>query len=707
MNFNQLSGSIPPELGNLSTLQGLGLNVNQLTGSIPTQLGSLASLQYLGLSSNQLSGNIPAELGSLANLQYLILSHNQLSGSIPAELGSLANLQYLYLSNNDLTSSIPPELGSPTSLQDLSLSHNQLSGSIPLELGSLTNLQYLSLNSNQLTGSIPPELGNLSNLAHLILQNNQLSGSIPPELGSLVNLADLDLQSNQLSGSIPPELGNLTNLVYIDLGNNQLSGSIPPELASLTNVIELYLHINQLTGSIPPELGDLANLHVLNLSTNQLTGTIPSELGNLASVTSLSLDENQLSSSIPPELGSLTNLQYLRLHNNALEGEIPSSITNLTNLYDDTGVDIGYNTLTSSNPAVIAFLADKDPDWADTQTISPTGLGIDAVGTTEVTLTWMPITYTQDGGYYEVYTATQPGGPFNLVGDTITKTASAYTVTNLLPGTTYYFQLRTYTPAHGDQQNDLWSAYTEIISATTIAHVVADFTASPTSGIAPLTVTFTNTSSGDYDTTLWDFGDGITSTLDKPDHMYLAAGIYTVTLTVSGLGGLDTLTQANFITVSNGAETLVSPEEGGALIYTDTTGTELIIEIPAGAVTETLTLRYTENNDPITPPAGFGFANLAFDLTAYLNGVALENFVFQKPITITIAYTDADVAGLNEGALALYYWDGSAWADAACGAYVRDLEANLLSVPICHLSGFGLFARESFITYLPQAMRKP
>ena len=50
-----------------------------------------------GVGYNQLTGGIPAELGNLANLQHLYLSGNELTGAIPAELGNLANLQRLSL----------------------------------------------------------------------------------------------------------------------------------------------------------------------------------------------------------------------------------------------------------------------------------------------------------------------------------------------------------------------------------------------------------------------------------------------------------------------------------------------------------------------------------------------------------------------------------------------------------------------------------
>ena len=82
--------------------------------------------------------------------------------------------------------------------------------------------------------------------------------------------------------------------------------------------------------------------------------------------------------------------------------------------------------------------------------------------------------------------------------------------------------------------------------------VTADFAASPTEGVAPLAVTFTNTSSGDYTSSLWDFGDGITSTLTSPIHIYTVAGVYTVTLTVSDGIDTSTMAKAEYISVRYG-----------------------------------------------------------------------------------------------------------------------------------------------------------
>ncbi|MDY9926298.1 PKD domain-containing protein [Methanosarcina sp.] len=68
---------------------------------------------------------------------------------------------------------------------------------------------------------------------------------------------------------------------------------------------------------------------------------------------------------------------------------------------------------------------------------------------------------------------------------------------------------------------------------------VADFSASPTSGTAPLTVVFTDSSTGLPASWKWDFGDEFSSTDQNPTHTYSSAGTYTVSLTVSNSKGTD------------------------------------------------------------------------------------------------------------------------------------------------------------------------
>jgi PKD repeat protein len=105
----------------------------------------------------------------------------------------------------------------------------------------------------------------------------------------------------------------------------------------------------------------------------------------------------------------------------------------------------------------------------------------------------------------------------------------------------------------------------------------ASFSGSPRSGGAPLTVSFTDLSTGVIDKWSWSFGDGGTSTEQNPTYTYNTPGSYTVTLEVTGAGGTNTRVETAFITVTPPAEPPVasfsgSPRSGGpplAVSFTD------------------------------------------------------------------------------------------------------------------------------------------
>ena len=123
-NLGQLTGSIPPVIGNLTNLTQLILNDNQLTGTIPPEIGNLTNLTKLQLQNNQLTGSIPSEIGNLTNLEFLWLSNNQLTGEIPSEIGNLTNLTDLDLYNNQLTGEIPETICDLNLDWDWSVVHN-------------------------------------------------------------------------------------------------------------------------------------------------------------------------------------------------------------------------------------------------------------------------------------------------------------------------------------------------------------------------------------------------------------------------------------------------------------------------------------------------------------------------------------------------------------------------------------------------------
>ncbi len=420
LEFNQLNGNIPSEIGNLQQVQDLYLYSNQLTGDIPIQMGQLINLKTLEIDRNFLTGSLPPQLGNLTNLEWLLLQSNRLSGSIPPEFGDMGNLKGLVLSSNQLIGEIPPELGNLTNLRDLLLSSNLLTGSIPPEVFRETNLYTLALYGNQLTGEIPPELGTHTNLEYLSLGFNRLSGSIPSSLGNLNNLQSLYLYYNRLSGSIPSELSNIVGLRQLHLTNNKLTGVVPENLTNLVNLCTpsdnaypcwgnygLQLSYNGLntfgySGALLEFLDmndpDWAETQVvpftscsqvsdvpqsecdalvdLYTSTNGIKWTTESNwlLSNTIAdwfgiivmgghVSYIFLSNNQMSGVIPSQLGSLNNLKSLNLDGNLLTGSIPPELGDLTLLL---GLDLGDNNLTGNIPASFTQLINLcDPGIID------------------------------------------------------------------------------------------------------------------------------------------------------------------------------------------------------------------------------------------------------------------------------------------------------------------------------------------------------
>ena len=156
---------------------------------------------------------------------------------------------------------------------------------------------------------------------------------------------------------------------------------------------------------------------------------------------------------------------------------------------------------------------------------------------------------------------------------------------------------------------------------------------------------------------------------------------------------------------SGAVQGIISPEAGGSLVYTGTQTTTTTVQVPAGAVSEAVTLRFTPG-EAATPPQGYSSGHHTFDLDAYLEGDLLDGFTFGQPVTITIQYSDDDVIGLDESSLALFYRDEIGWHDAAqsCdppSVYTRDLDENRISIAICHLSHFALFGPTRPRVYLP------
>ena len=119
---NNLSGTIPTEIGQLTKLAGLDIDNNKIVGTIPTVLGNLRLMRELDLDFNLLTGTIPTEFGLMTEARefdlrkkriryssttfayqskltmsfcFCIQGDNYLSGPIPREIGNLTHITTL------------------------------------------------------------------------------------------------------------------------------------------------------------------------------------------------------------------------------------------------------------------------------------------------------------------------------------------------------------------------------------------------------------------------------------------------------------------------------------------------------------------------------------------------------------------------------------------------------------------------------------
>ncbi|NJN97722.1 MAG: hypothetical protein HC875_28400 [Anaerolineales bacterium] len=125
---------------------------------------------------------------------------------------------------------------------------------------------------------------------------------------------------------------------------------------------------------------------------------------------------------------------------------------------------------------------------------------------------------------------------------------------------------------------------------------------------------------------------------------------------------------------------------------------------PGRVATDTFALVYDEVETPSgAAPEGFVLAGLSFTLDAYLNQQLQPGYVFATPITLTVAYSDEDVADLpgGETSLELRHWDGSQWRSDGISKLSQDTANNRIVFQLAHLSEFGLFSRETQTCYLP------
>jgi PKD repeat protein len=254
-------------------------------------------------------------------------------------------------------------------------------------------------------------------------------------------------------------------------------------------------------------------------------------------------------------------------HQNNAEGQIISLQIVATDpdgdglTYSATNLppDLSINPTTGLISGALSYTAENNSPYAVTVTVS------DGAASTSVAFNWI-VAHTN-----QAPTVVNPGDQNSAEGQIISLQIVAtdpdgdlltYKATNLPPDLSINpgSGLISGSLAATAAENSPYSVTVEVSDGMGAIGIIfnwtvseapqAGFTANPTSGQAPLAVQFTDQSTGIYDTCTWDFGDGAVSTEENPTHTYLAAGVYSVTLTVSGPAGSNVETKPSYITVT-------------------------------------------------------------------------------------------------------------------------------------------------------------
>jgi PKD repeat protein len=191
----------------------------------------------------------------------------------------------------------------------------------------------------------------------------------------------------------------------------------------------------------------------------------------------------------------------------------------------------------------------------------------------------------------------------------------------------------------GSDHYPIFGDYTIVV----IQPPVANFSATPTNGVVPLTVTFTDSSSGTVTNWFWTFGDSSTSntiTATSVSHTYTTAGTYTVTETVTGTGGTNTDTNTDLITV-------LTPFQAWQLQYFGSTNSsQAQPTADADGTGQNNLFKYIAGLNPTNPASVF-----VFNVASVPNQSTEENLVF-SPAVAGCTYTPLFSTNLLNGSWA-------------------------------------------------------
>lgn len=352
---NNLTGELPPEIGNLQKLKYINVKQNFLTGEIPAGFWTLQSLEWAALAgqygeisfrTSDWNSHNHSGAGSSAGKGWY--QTNSFTGDIPEDI-DLPELVMLEIRKQFLTGVIPMAINGAPKLKAIFLNDqrgglDRLGGNLPKEIGDLTELNHFHIGTDgqgNFDGELPSEFLKLENLKHIRLANNNFSGSIP--VFATTDMRVFDLANNNFTGGFPISLfqGDNPFMSKFDISDNNLSGEITEDIIQPDerNYAPGFFDVmgNNFEGPIPFWIRSMLHKQ-MKLGLNNFTGGFPVEAAEAGRVRLFWIYGNNLSGNLPDIDWNSYELSSLIMSGNNFEGPIPESWeTIITNHLDEQG----------------------------------------------------------------------------------------------------------------------------------------------------------------------------------------------------------------------------------------------------------------------------------------------------------------------------------------------------------------------------------
>ena len=282
---NNVTGTIPPDIGLLTSLNRIDLSDNHFHGTIShSMLEQWVSIESINIGNNEITGTIPSSIGLLHTLRLLDINKNQISGGIPGSIGQCTALERFDAGDNQLTGPLPDTIGDLAFIKVFDVQTNHLSGTLPTSIGNWTAMTDFYIYENRFYGTLPDVIGAWTAVENLNIEYNMFTGTLPDSIGELSAVKRFDVSDNLLTGPIPESIGNCTSLVFFSIEDNAFDGTIPESIGMLTSLTALFLYSNGLDGTIPAVVGRFTSLRLMSFENNRLSGKIPLSVGNWSDI---------------------------------------------------------------------------------------------------------------------------------------------------------------------------------------------------------------------------------------------------------------------------------------------------------------------------------------------------------------------------------------------------------------------------------------